>query len=150
MWNHWTADPEALTDAEFGRHQPYVIGEWDWYELAGDFDWASYEKDILDLIVDDTAVDWLGSSDGVNWAAHTFSPDHVYRYEWTGHGQSVSFMIADHIPFGSDYYGDNSGSLTVSIYTLPEPMTLGMLAVGWLFVMRRRGSAGRRPQLVPW
>ena len=80
----------------------------------------------------------LGSADGVNWAAHTFSPDHVYRYEWPGQGQSVSFMIADHTPFGGNYYGDNSGSLTVSIYTVPEPTALALLAGGYLVAMRRR------------
>ncbi len=138
VWNHWTADPEALTDAEWGRHQPYVIGQWDWYELQEDYPWVTYEKDVLDLVINETAIDWLGSSDGVNWAAHTFSPDHVYRYEWAGQGQSVSFMIADHTPFGSSYYHDNSGSLTVRIYTVPEPVTLALLGVGGLTVMRRR------------
>ncbi len=136
VWNHWTADANALTDAEFGRHQEPGPG-WQWMELQNYIS-GTYEQDVLDLIIDNTAVNWLGSPGGSGWAPHTFSPDHIYRYEWVGTGDSVSFTIADHIPFGPDFYGDNSGSLTVRIYTVPEPGALLLLSLGVLARIRRR------------
>ncbi|HUW83072.1 MAG TPA: PEP-CTERM sorting domain-containing protein [Phycisphaerae bacterium] len=139
-WNHNVYyDPQGRcqTDAEFAHHNWPDPGVWLWYELSPN-EGGTYERDLHDLIINGAAVHWLGSSDGVNWPAHTFNPDHVYRYEWLGEGAPVSFMIADHTPFGPDCYHDNLGSLTVRVYTVPEPATLCLLALGGVVALRRQ------------
>jgi len=68
--------------------------------------------DCLDLLVNEIPRNWMGTTDGLNFAAHTYSPTHVYRLEWTGTGEAITFRIEDAI--GSSQY-DNIGSLEVEI-----------------------------------
>jgi hypothetical protein len=68
--------------------------------------------DVLDLLVNEIPRDWMGTTDGLNFAAHTYSPTHVYRLAWTGTGEAITFRIEDAI--GSSQY-DNIGSLEVEI-----------------------------------
>jgi len=107
----------------------------------------SLEKDVLDLLINLTAVDWLGSSDGDTWAPHTYSPDHVYRYDYTGTGSAVRLSISDWYPFYDEGdYTDNVGALDVEITAIPEPASLIVwlllgatgMTVGW---WRRRWTA---------
>ncbi len=102
-------------------------------------------NDTLDLLLDGTAVDWLGSADGgTTWTVDTFSADHVYRLHYTGNGAGVTFSIADQSPFGPAFYSDNAGTLTLSIAAetaVPQPATLTMLvsaACGLAAVVARR------------
>ena len=53
----------------------------------------------LQLKVNGENVDWVGDY-----------TDHVYEYYYEGKDSSVHFNIVD------DYYGDNSGGLSVSIF----------------------------------
>lgn len=77
-------------------------------------------EDILDLVIDGLEVDWLGYS-GSGWAAHTYSPSHVYRYYYTGTGNPATLVIADWQPLVDSYAnGDNAGSLRVKISPVPE------------------------------
>jgi hypothetical protein len=80
----------------------------------------------LELLVNETPQNWLGSSDGFNFYPHTLSPDHTYQLSFTGQGSPVSFRIYD------SSYDWNSGFLTVSLETapIPEPSTITLLGIG--------------------
>lgn len=120
------------SDAEWSL----VWGGTDWKEV---FVHGTAENDVLDIVVDGISVDWLGSTDGVNWARHVFSPDHTYVYYYTGNGQPVHLWIADQTPYGGEYYYDNSGGLNVEIEVVPEPSSVltllcglaGLGSMGW-------------------
>jgi hypothetical protein len=71
------------------------------------------DPNCWDLLVDGRPVDWLGSADGTTWAPHTYSPDHVYRYEVVGQGKPVNLKRADHMR------DSRSGSLRVQVTPLP-------------------------------
>ncbi|MBN2445135.1 MAG: PEP-CTERM sorting domain-containing protein [Phycisphaerae bacterium] len=125
---------ENRADAEFS-HEPYYE-VWDWYEYRLD-------SSCLDLLVNGQDIDWRGSSlddpDPIahfgTFAPHTFSPSHMYWFPIVGDGNAVSLMIQDSV------YGDNSGSLTASIYPVPEPGTLSLLSLagmGLFSAWRRR------------
>lgn len=130
----------------------YADAEWmesddgNWYEYHPAPGGWSETKDIEDILIDGTSVSWMGSSDGVSWAAHTFSPNHIYRYYLTGTGQPVRFQIADAAPLTPDnWFADNSGSLTVEITPLPEPSSIlallcGLSGAGGLLIRNRRHS----------
>lgn len=103
---------------------------------------AGFSVDVLDLTIDGQAVDWLG---GPDWLPHTFSPDHVYRYNVVGDGTTVSLALADWWPLiDNDLTWDNSGSVEVTITAVPDSgVTVGMLAgtmllLGTLQRLRRR------------
>lgn len=95
-------------DAEFC----FDYGTGNWTEvLSGD-----PSQDKLDLLVNESSIDWLGSADGgITWASHTFSTNHIYRYSVVGSGTPVSFAISDFTPYGDAFYWDNSGGLLVTI-----------------------------------
>jgi len=59
----------------------------------------------LDLLVNETSYDWLGTTDGENFFPHTYSPSHVYRIEIVGTGEVATFRIAD----AEGVYFDNRG-----------------------------------------
>lgn len=94
-----------IADAEFS----YNPDENAWFELGpGDPATVDYN---LDLLVNESQYDWLGSTDGKRYAAHTFSPNHVYRIYIVGDGEPLSFRIH------ASSYDWNEGSLTVKIRT---------------------------------
>lgn len=74
------------SDAEW-----YHDDDGQWYENSFDPRWA----DESDLLTNEVAVDWWGTTDGVNFAPHVYSPSHVYRYELIGSGEPASFRIED-------------------------------------------------------
>jgi len=80
-------------------------------------------------LIDLAPYDWMGTTDGVDFSVHTYSPSHVYKLYYEGTGSPLNFSISD------THYGDNSGSLTVTI--IPEPATLSVLALGGLALLRR-------------
>lgn len=130
--------PNTLwADAEFIQCVDYVVREYYWNPNGFHGDEVT---DYGDLVVNDVAVDWLGSADGATWLPHTSSPDHVYRYFVQGTGSPLFFRVADDIPFGPDYTWNNSGALTLQISTIPEPASLGLLALGGLALLRRNRS----------
>lgn len=106
--------PNVIADAEWS--DPY-----NWVECAV---YNSLAADALDVVINDTPVDWLGTSDGITYAPHTFSPTHTYIYRYVGTGASVNFHVADLFPWGGDCTGDNSGFLTVDVTPVPEPSSL--------------------------
>ena len=113
-------------DAEW--HLRYGATNWeeDYWDTAGGF----YRYSELDLLVNNTEYDWLGTTDGTNFAPHTYSPLHTYMIDsFIGNGQAVSFRIQDIDP------SDNSGYLTVSI--TPEPATLLLLGLGAVILRKR-------------
>lgn len=134
---HHNAYGTAIIDAEWenGPEPPYDPEVWVEVAPVG-----SYAEDIHDLLVDDVSVDWLGSSDGINWEPHTFSPDHVYRYYYTGTGAPVHLYICDWTPYGDPAYWDNQGSLYVDVIMIPEPGTVLLFGLGGLGLLRRRQS----------
>jgi hypothetical protein len=96
--------------------------------------------DVLDLVINGASVDWLGF-DGSNWAPHTYSPDHVYRYYVTGTGNPLNLTLADWEPLRPELHEeDNVGSLNVTITTVPDSTsTLWILpATALLFAIARR------------
>jgi len=92
-----------IADAEY----VYSPDDADWFEEIP----APYDDKalLLELLVNNSAQDWLGSADGQNFTPHTYSPNHVYRLEVVGEGSPISFVIYD------SSYDWNEGSLTVSI-----------------------------------
>jgi len=122
-YGRWAADPEWIF---FYPNSPTEY--WTYGIVGGPFGEAN---DILDLIINDASVSWLGSVDGVTWSPHTYSPStHAYKYYYTGTGDRVKFHIADLTPFGGGAYGDNQGFLTVEINPVPEPSSILALAGG--------------------
>jgi hypothetical protein len=95
-----------------------------------------------DVVIDDVEYDWLGTSDGVHFAEHTYSPSHVYKLLYVGEGVPIHLLIYDTL------YGDNAGTLTVTIEKTPGvpavsewgmlAMVLLVLAAGSVVFMRRR------------
>jgi hypothetical protein len=131
----------------------------EWQTQPGGTVWEEYDStwetirwddghDVHDLFVNDVGVQWLGSSDGINWSEHTFSPDHVYRLYLVGTGNRVKFHVADHVPIEpANCYGDNSGTLMVSIEPVPEPPALSGFISGIAFLssaaLRKQGAKRR-------
>ncbi len=103
-----------LADAEFWYNPDTST----WYESI-DVGNSQYN---LDLIVNGVAQDWLGSTDGINYYPHTFSPDHTYRLFIQGEGNPVSFYIYD------SSYDWNEGGLTVTLSSInPSPTPTSIL-----------------------
>lgn len=98
-----------IADAEFS----YNPDENAWFELGpGDPATVDYN---LDLLVNESQHDWLGSADGKRFAAHTFSPSHIYRIYVVGDGEPLSFRIHD------TSYDWNEGSLIVKVTPVSQP-----------------------------
>lgn len=134
----YRSGPPNLADAEW--FDPWGNpGVWQEEQEA-----LPYCEDNHDLMVDGGFYDWLGTTDGTTWSPHTLSPDHLYRLEIVGEGTPVEFAICDTL------YGDNSGSLTVTITLVDDiptvsewgmvTMMLLVLAAGTVVLMRRRVS----------
>ena len=95
-----------IADAEFALVEDYL----GWQEEP------SIIPNNLDLFVNGTPQDWLGSVDGATFSPHTFSPDHTYRLSVIGGGVPISFAIYD-----SSYDG-NDGYLTVTVSLRQSPV----------------------------
>ena len=135
----------------FGQGNPSVWADAEWCFTNGilaeywpfpkpDYYGTSDEtNDVLDLCVNECAVPWLGTTDGLVWTSHTYSPTHEYRFFYTGTGDSVKLHIADSRPFTPlDETDTNAGYLTVTIIPVPEPSSIlalswgvGLLGVAW-------------------
>ena len=110
----WWGTGQTPADAEwweapYTAQNPLIPGEW--YEYHPDREYWG------DLLINETPQDWMGTTDGVEFATHTYSPIHVYRVYWLGTGEALDFRIEDWT--GANTM-DNSGSLEVEI-TLAEP-----------------------------
>ncbi|MFA5865344.1 MAG: PEP-CTERM sorting domain-containing protein [Phycisphaerae bacterium] len=114
----------AIADAEWYYDPTDQL----WYENWTTPDLPTFNQNV---VINNMDFDWLGrSSIAEPFTVHTFSPDHVYMLPWTGQDEPLAFSIYD------AFYGDNSGSLTVSI--TPEPASLSLLILGGLALLRRR------------
>jgi len=111
----------------------------EWSAPAGQ-SWTDVGGDLYDLLVQDADQSWLGSAATnpnpvqyfSSYTPNVFSAGHhTYWLPWEGSGQGLTFRIHD------GYYADNSGSLTVSVYT-PEPCCALLLAVGSAMLLKRR------------
>lgn len=121
-------------------HSRIADAEWAQKNAPEPPDWVENRnhpafEDIQDLLVNEATHDWMGTTDGVNFASHTYSPSHIYRLEWLGTGEAIAFRIEDAI--GSSQY-DNIGFLEVEISELPaieaavdiDPDTLNLKSEG--------------------
>jgi hypothetical protein len=116
-------------DAEWHLRDGATNWEEDYWDTRTNF----YRYSELDLLVNNTEYDWLGTTDGINFSAHTYSPNHIYLINsFIGSGQAVNFRIQDIDA------SDNSGQLSVSINEVPEPVTLMLLGLGSLMIRRKR------------
>ena len=126
-WEYWNrTDDKAIADAEWWSDH---ADNWAWKEH-----FKSHDPDRHDLqfTVGGETVDWLGTTDGVNFSEHTYSPSHVYQLTVTGAGSALDFLIYD------SKYSDNNGSVQVTISEIPEPATMCLLALGGLLIRKRR------------
>lgn len=88
----------GYADAEYANRPSGSYGGPGW--VLGEANYPpAYPADSLDVRIDGDSVDW-GS----------YNDDHMYFNMYTGSGASVCFSIYD------SAYGDNSGSLTATIY----------------------------------
>ena len=128
--NPAAGEPGPRADAEWSQT---VRGTW---ANPWEFYPAPYDPALLDLLVNDQDVDWMGTTDGMNFAPHVFSPSHVYRLNVIGTGSPLKFHILD------TAYADNSGVLAVEITAVPEPLTVVAVftSIGGLacYVRRRK------------
>lgn len=121
----------SIADAEWALPDTYA----GWVEF---YDTVHFE-DTLDLLINESAIDWWGTNDGVIFSPHVFSPSHIYRYEIEGIGTPINLRIED--GSGSRIY-DNTGFLEVEIMAIstpvPEPSTCLLFLFGMI------GMAGIR------
>jgi len=103
-YEYWPAQlPSAgIADAKYslrpeGSFNPGPGPQW----INGD-DLPSPWTNYLEVLVNNAPLAW-----GI------YNSSHVYSVNYTGTGNTINFKILD------DYYGDNSGSLTVQIYEMP-------------------------------
>ena len=123
-YGHW------VVDAEWTWLYGTISEYWRYVDGGGP---GSEANDIMDLVIDDQPITWLGTVDGVNWQPHTYSAvSHTYKCFLTGVGTPVNFHVADVWPFGNggNATGDNAGYLTVTITPVPEPSSLLTLLCG--------------------
>ena len=111
------APGDRLADAEFSFNPDTFA----WNEDLGNI----YEPYVLDLLVNGQSQDWLGSSNGINYSQHTFSPNHNYRLFIEGQGIPVSFRIFD------ESYDWNDGNLTVTINSQAPSVKGECKTEGW-------------------
>jgi len=136
---------EASGTYIFGGPQPvlgYFYADAEWFEdnypdpgvkhWLEDWTYGAPPPNNLELSINGTFYDWLGTTDGNTWASHTYNSSHVYRLYYVGTGDPISLNIYDTV------YFDNSGSLTVDISPVPEPATLSLIVLGGLAVLRRK------------
>lgn len=131
----WWGTGQTPADAEWYEapstaEDPYIPGVW--YDNQPD--------NLLDLLINETGVNWLGCGDIVItddsvFSADTYSPSHIYRYDWLGTEEQIALRISD--GSGANIY-DNSGYLTVAITPIPEPATLLLFGLGVLALRRKR------------
>jgi hypothetical protein len=120
----------------------YSDAEWMQREIPYQPDWVENINhpdypDILDLLINEVAYNWMGTTDAVNFSPHTYSPNHIYRLEWLGMGEALAFRIED--ATGYTQY-DNIGLLEVVIEPIPAPgaILLGVIGTGFVGWLRRR------------
>ena len=119
-----------------GNQNPPSFGFWDtqwsatspnpWYEHAN-------------VLVDDIEYIWQGTSDGVNYAQHTFSSnDFNHKYllvpTFMGRGKRVSFRFYDDI---TQITGSMDMGITINIEEIPEPSTIAFLGLGSLVFLKK-------------
>jgi len=97
------SDSSSICDAEWY----YWTGDGQWHEESM---WSPPERN--DLLINGVPVDWEGTTNGVDFAPHVFSPNHIYRIRWEGQGEPITLKVSD------TNYGDNIGSLTVTITSI--------------------------------
>jgi len=119
----WVYDGDHYCDAE-------------WYQCET-FSWVEYNTPEsltdADLLINGDRYNWWGTTDGIEFTEHVFSEStHEYFVpSFTGQEQKVEFLIYD------SWYLDNSGSLTVEIFQIPEPATILMFGLGVTLLRKR-------------
>lgn len=110
-WNKWSG-PNAEADAEWVR-----VPDGSWQEDFGQGQPSTppYPNSWADLLVNGQAVNWQGTTDGVTFAEHVYSPSHRYCHEFVSDGSPVTFRLNEVYEGGYNWYSDNSGGVNVDI-----------------------------------
>ncbi len=117
----WLNIPHNLADAEYTS-----INNWTTWMDGYDIDPYFLGEGEFDLQIDNAFV---------NWGA--YNPAHSYSYLYTGTGSQANFLVFDGnstVPNPAPnpaWYGDNSGNLTVNIYSCeatPPPSSITVVA----------------------
>ncbi len=112
------------------------------------------DNSLWDVLINGNAVDWLGSTDGTTWAAHTYSPDHIYRYSVVGTGASINLKRTDslldsrsgsltaEVAARNEYLWESKRYQTTELYSWDGPYSLGRYISKYPFCsMRSAGAA---------
>ncbi len=97
------------------------LADAEWAQYPAPPDWVEHPAgpaNALELVINDSPRDWMGTTNGVDFAPHTYSPSHLYRSDWLGAGEQIAFRIEDGT--GSRIW-DNRGVLTVEILPIGHP-----------------------------
>ena len=73
-----------------------------------------WDNSNLDLLINEENVDWRGTTGGLIFQKHTFSPTHTYVTYYRGEGTPISLRIAD------SHYDDNNGGLSVTLMPVDD------------------------------
>ena len=74
---------QIKAEGTYGYSYLNIYADAEWHFRSGATVWTENFNSVggsplLDLLINDTEYNWLGTTDNINFSAGTFSPNHVY------------------------------------------------------------------------